>query len=65
MRKMHDRFPSLVLPIPLQKRYGAKKFLYVRTLSPISDHWEKIRPNIERNYQKMHWGWHLLFVDRW
>jgi hypothetical protein len=40
-RKMHDRFPPLVLHLPLQKRDGANEFLYVRTLSSICDHWGK------------------------
>jgi hypothetical protein len=34
VEKMYYRFPPIALKLSLQKWYGAKKFLHVRTLSP-------------------------------
>jgi len=38
--KMYYKFPPIALKLSLYKWYGAKEFLHVRTLSPISDHWD-------------------------
>src|SRR5260370_9831981 len=39
VEKMYYRFPPIALKLSLQKWYGAKKFLHVRSLIPKSDHW--------------------------